>query len=110
MADARKTGGFGGSISEQTVRKVARLARLELSEGAISTYTEQLASVLGYVERLQSLDLSEAEPMAHPLDATNRTEADEPGEMLSTEALMKMAPDTEPPFVRVPKVLGEGGA
>jgi len=97
-------------ISEETVRKVAKLARLEIAEEAVSTYTAQLASVLGYIERLRALDLEDVEPMAHPLDVANRTDPDEPGPMLETQALMKMAPEAAPPFVKVPKVLGDGGA
>ncbi len=96
-------------LTEGLVRKVARLSRLAMDDAAIARSREQLAAVLGYIDRLRELNLSDVEPMAHPLDVANRLDADEPRETLPVEALRKMAPDWVDQFVKVPKVLGEGG-
>lgn len=111
---------MGEALPVDAVRKVARLSRLALSEEQLRRYAGQLGSVLGYIERLKELELTGVEPMAHPADARNRLDADEPaggGEgperRLGPVELMRLAPTgaTMPPYVKVPKVLGdEGGA
>ncbi len=96
-------------LSPDDVQKVARLARLRLDDAEIERERTRLAAVLGYVERLKSLDLSGVEPLAHVGEQTNRLDDDEIGGHLSNQTLMDMAPERDPPFVSVPKVLGEGG-
>lgn len=96
-------------LSADQVRKVARLSRLAISDDRIEEYRAKLVAVLGYMERLQELDLSGVEPMTNVAGAVNRFDRDEPGPMLGAAALMKMAPESLPPFIKVPKVLDEGG-
>ena len=103
---------MGEALSENDVRKVARLARLAISDAQVREYRGQLAAVLGLMERLREVDVEGVEPMSHPSDRVNRLDQDEPREpatTLSTEALMAMAPEKMEPFVKVPKVIGEGG-
>lgn len=110
----------GGRLSSEEVRKVARLARLALTDAQIETYAGQMTQVLGYIERLRELNLEGVAPMANPSDAVNCLGADEPSglpgaagsDRLGPEALMRIAPETgrkTPPFVSVPKVIGEEG-
>ncbi len=96
-------------LSDDAVRKVAKLSRLALNDEAIHRNAVELTAVLGYIERLRELDLEGTAPMAHPLDASNRFDEDTVRSALSNEALMRMAPASLPPFIRVPKVLGDGG-
>ena len=96
-------------ITPEEVRKVARLSRLSLTDDEVSAYARELGAVLGYVDKLRELDLEGVEPMTHVEDVVNRLDADEPGPTLANETLMEMAPDPMPPFVKVPKVLGDGG-
>jgi aspartyl-tRNA(Asn)/glutamyl-tRNA(Gln) amidotransferase subunit C len=100
----------------ETVRKVASLSRLALSDQQQAKYAAQLGSVLGYIERLNELNLEGVLPLTNPMDATNRLGEDTPSAApgpgstrVSVEDLMKMAPASLPPYVRVPKVLGDGG-
>jgi aspartyl-tRNA(Asn)/glutamyl-tRNA(Gln) amidotransferase subunit C len=97
-------------LSADEVRKVARLSRLAPSDSEIELYRGHLSAILGYVERLRGLDLGNVEPLTHISEETNRLDEDEPGRTLPTSALMGMAPDKLPPFVRVPKVIDDGGA
>lgn len=97
------------AISRDQVERVARLARLDLGPDELDDTTARLAALLGYVDRLARLDLEGVEPLSNPLDATNRVDEDEPRDPLPTERLMTMAPQAHPPFVKVPKVLGDGG-
>src|SRR5689334_21790732 len=91
------------------IRKVARLARLAVTDDQVERLGRDLAAILGYVERLREIDLAGVEPLAHIGDAVNRLDHDTPGPTLPTQALMNMAPDPMPPFIQVPKVLDEGG-
>lgn len=95
-------------LSDADVRKVAALARLALTDEQIAGSRADLAGVLGYMDRLGALDLTGVEPMTTPVEQVNRLGADEPGPVLPNAALMSMAPATAPPYVTVPKVLGEG--
>ena len=102
-ADAEKT------LSAEYVRKVAALSRLALTDAQVEQYRGQLSGVLGYVQRLRELNLEGVEPLANVGGETNRLDDDVPGPTLSNEALMKIAPESMPPFVKVPKVFGDGG-
>jgi len=95
-------------LSEEEVRKVARLARLELSDEQAARCARELTSVLGYIEKLRALDLEGVEPMAHVQDAVNRLDEDEPGQTLAREDFLRLAPQTDGPFLKAPKVLGAG--
>ena len=97
------------SLSPDDVRKVARLSRLAIPEDQVESYRAQLQAVLGYVERLREVNVEGIEPLTHVADSVNRLDEDIPGPTLPNEVLMKMAPETVPPFVKVPKVIGDGG-
>jgi aspartyl-tRNA(Asn)/glutamyl-tRNA(Gln) amidotransferase subunit C len=96
-------------LSADYVRKIARLSRLAITDQEVADYQVKLSAVVGYFERLRKLDLSGVEPMANVADQANRLDEDVPGPTLPTEVLMEMAPAVMPPFVKVPKVLEEGG-
>ena len=97
------------SLSLQQVRRVARLACLDLSDEQLEEHRGRLSAVLEYFDRLRELDLDDVEPMTHPVTSTNRLAADEPGPTLPIDALLKNAPAVEGRFLAVPKVLEEGG-
>lgn len=109
MTDGNGDNGAPEAISEEGVRRVAHLCRLALSDEEIAASTKRLTVVLEYVDRLRELDLTSIEPLNNPMDATSRVDLDEPRPGLPNAALMKMAPGSFPPFIKVPKVLGEGG-
>lgn len=96
-------------LSDEYVRKIAKLSRLALTDAQVSEYGTRMSAVLGFMDRLRELKLDDVEPMANVGGTTNRLDDDTPRQTLSNEALMKIAPDKMPPFVKVPKVLGEGG-
>lgn len=97
------------SLSAEYVRKVAALSRLALSDAQVEQYRGQLSGVLGYVQRLRELNLDGVEPLANVGGETNRLDDDVPRTTLSNEQLMHIAPESMAPFVKVPKVLGDGG-
>ncbi len=91
-------------ISSLTVRKIAKLARLKLSEQEELLYTEQLGKIIEYFDELASLDTSEIEPMSHALSISNALRADEVEVSLSHEILLRNAPDIEDEFFKVPRI------
>lgn len=97
------------SLTPEEVRKIAKLARLSLTDEQVAAFGPQMSAILGHMDTLRTLDLKGVEPLTHIGDSVNRLAADEPGPTLPTQVLMDMAPETTPPFVKVPKVLGEGG-
>ncbi|MGO4540209.1 Asp-tRNA(Asn)/Glu-tRNA(Gln) amidotransferase subunit GatC [Paenibacillus sp. 2TAB19] len=93
------------SIMIQDVEHVARLARLELTDGEKSQFTEQLNAILKYAEKLNSLDTDNVEPTSHVLPITNVMRDDVQRESLPIEKVLLNAPDEEDGQIKVPAVL-----
>jgi aspartyl-tRNA(Asn)/glutamyl-tRNA(Gln) amidotransferase subunit C len=98
----------GAALSRDEVAKVAALSMLEMSPEQIEAARVHLSAVLDHMRILGSLDLGGVEPMSHPTDDADRWGEDVPAEGLSNQAMVRLAPDAWPPFIRVPKVLGDG--
>ena len=96
-----------GSISPDDVRKVAELARLELPENKIATYTTQLERILDYVAHLQQVNTEGVPETTRAVEVSNVTRPDavEPTDI--REDLLELAPQREGEFYRVPRILGE---
>lgn len=94
-------------ISRDEVAHVARLARIELSEDELDTFTGQLARVLGHARDVEALDVAEVPPTAHPYPLVNVLRPDEPQACLSRDEVLATAPVVEDGQFRVPPVLGE---
>ena len=90
------------------VRKVAKLGRLKLSDADVGRYATQLTAILGYVAQLKSVDVTGAEPMAHPLPLKNVLRDDEVTPALPLQAVLANAPAKDEPYFTVPKVLDTG--
>ena len=97
-------------IDAEQVRKVAKLARLALTEAEIEEFTGQLGAILGYVEKMNELDTAQVEPLAHCLPISNVLRPDEIHESLGTEKTLSNAPDSDGPFFKVPKILEDSSA
>ncbi len=93
------------SITKEEVQHVAHLARLEFSEEELGRFTEQLAQILTYVEKLNELDTSQVEPTYHALKLTNVFREDEIKESIPTDEALSNAPERENGFFVVPKVI-----
>lgn len=80
---------------------------MRLDEAALERHRAALSAILGYIAALRELDLAGVEPMAHPSQATSRLDDDVVRPGLDRSSLMKMAPAAHPPYLAVPKVIGE---
>ncbi len=97
-------------IDADQVRKVAKLARLALTDAEVEEFTGQLGAILGYVEKMNELNTTGVEPLAHCLPISNVFRADEVRESLGTEKTLANAPDRDGSFFRVPKILEDSSA
>jgi aspartyl-tRNA(Asn)/glutamyl-tRNA(Gln) amidotransferase subunit C len=98
------------SLTDEEVRKLSLLARLELSDEELKTVGPQLDSILGFVERLTELDTDDVEPMTTALNVHNRWRDDESVEGLSNDQAMENSPSHEDGYFLVPPVLGTAAA
>lgn len=87
------------------VEKIAHLARLGLNEAELPHITDALNSILGLVDKMQAVDTDGIEPLAHPLEASQRLRADQVTERNQREAYQAIAPATENGLYLVPKVI-----
>ena len=95
------------SLTLEEVKKVARLARLELPEGDLVRMQAQLSAILDYVAQLNELDTKDVEPLAHPLPIQNVFRADEPAPSLTPDAALQNAPNRVGDYFGVPAVFGD---
>lgn len=94
-------------ISADDVRKVAQLARLELPDDQISTFTTQLEKILGYVAQLEQVDTDGVPPTTRAVEVVNVTRDDDVTATPVRENLLDLAPQREGDFFRVPKILAD---
>lgn len=92
-------------ISEEQVKHVANLARLEFTEAEIEMYTKQLDDIIHYAEQLNELDTTDVEPTSHVLDVKNVLREDEVKPSADREDVLKNAPDHADGQFKVPSVL-----
>lgn len=91
-------------INKETIKHIAKLARLQLSPEEEQTYSEQLGKILGHVNELQSVDTKDIEPAAHVLPISNVMREDEVKPCTQQSAILENAPQKEGKFFRVPKI------
>jgi aspartyl-tRNA(Asn)/glutamyl-tRNA(Gln) amidotransferase subunit C len=91
------------------VRKVAKLAHLEISDAEVELYTPQMDNIVKYIEQLNELDTEEIEPMLGGLtsegEATSTIREDAAGGSLGQAAALEQAPSAVSGHFQVPKVL-----
>ncbi|MDN6857878.1 Asp-tRNA(Asn)/Glu-tRNA(Gln) amidotransferase subunit GatC [Pseudomonas sp. CAN2814] len=93
------------ALERTDVEKIAHLARLGLEEADISRTTDTLNNILGLIDAMQAVDTNGVEPLAHPLEATQRLRADAVTEENRREAYQAIAPAVEDGLYLVPKVI-----
>lgn len=92
-------------IDREQVRKVAHLARLELSPEEEEKFTTQLSDILDYFQQLSELDVSNVPPTTRAIDVSNVMRSDALQPYRDREAILDGAPDREGEFFKVPKII-----
>jgi aspartyl-tRNA(Asn)/glutamyl-tRNA(Gln) amidotransferase subunit C len=93
------------SLDEGDVKRIARLARLEIRADDAPRYAHDLSAILEFVEQMAAVDTAAVAPMAHPLDAVQRLRDDAVTEENAREAFQAVAPQVERGLYLVPKVI-----
>jgi aspartyl-tRNA(Asn)/glutamyl-tRNA(Gln) amidotransferase subunit C len=93
------------SSSEIDVKYVAQLARISLTPDEEKKLASQLGNILGYIEKLRELDVSNIEPTAHAVPMVNITRADETQPCLSQFETLRNAPRHANGLFIVPKIV-----
>jgi aspartyl-tRNA(Asn)/glutamyl-tRNA(Gln) amidotransferase subunit C len=93
------------ALERSDVEKIAHLARLGLNDADIPDTTATLNNILGLIDQMQAVNTDGIEPLAHPLEATQRLRSDQVTERNQREAYQAIAPAVESGLYLVPKVI-----
>jgi aspartyl-tRNA(Asn)/glutamyl-tRNA(Gln) amidotransferase subunit C len=93
------------SVDKDTVRRIAKLARLALDEGRVAPMAGELNGILAWVEQLKEVDVTGVEPMTSVVEQKLKMRKDEVTEGGAADAIIANAPQSEDHFFVVPKVV-----
>lgn len=93
------------SLSVEDVEKIAHLARLAVTPEESAALGQDLSNILDLVAEMEEVPTEGVEPMAHPLEMTQRLRPDEVTETNQRELYMSNAPLAEDGLFLVPKVI-----
>jgi len=94
-------------ISSDEVKKVAKLARLQLNESEIQNHAKQLEKILDYINQLEKINTENVPCTTRAIEVANVFRKDEQKSYESTEDLLDLAPSREDKFFKVPKIISE---
>ncbi len=93
------------ALEQADVEKIAKLAALRLVDDDVEETLEKLNKVLDLINRMQSVDTEGVEPLAHPLEATQRLRPDMVTEENHRDDYQKIAPAVSDGLYLVPQVI-----
>jgi aspartyl-tRNA(Asn)/glutamyl-tRNA(Gln) amidotransferase subunit C len=93
------------SLNSIDVRRIAHLARIEITAAETEQTLAQLNEIFRLIEQLQSVNTAGIEPMSHPLGGSQRLRADVASAPSDREANMKNAPSSQDGLFLVPRVV-----
>lgn len=93
------------SISRDTITKVAHLARINLGDEEIPKITQSISDILVLIDKMQSVNTDNVEPLANPHDATQRLREDIVTAVNERDKLLQNAPESQDGLFLVPKVI-----
>ena len=95
------------SVTQKDVDHVARLARLSFNDAEKQRLTDELNTILSYMDQLNGLDTENVEPLSHVIELENVFRADVRAPGLSTDDALQNAPGRTGDFFTVPKVIAD---
>lgn len=93
------------TIDREQVRKVAYLARLDITAQEEEEFTGQLNSILDYFEQLSELDTDNVPPTTRAIETSNITRPDLLEPFPNKDDLLQSAPEQDGDYFRVPKIM-----
>ena len=92
-------------LTSSDVKRIAHLARIEITEAETEQTLDQLNGIFKLIEQLQSVNTAGIEPMSHPLGGSQRLREDLAGDRPDREANMRNAPAQQDGLFLVPRVI-----
>ncbi|HEX8258176.1 MAG TPA: Asp-tRNA(Asn)/Glu-tRNA(Gln) amidotransferase subunit GatC [Allosphingosinicella sp.] len=93
------------SVDQAIVRRIAKLARIAVTDAEADALVPELNNILGWIEQLQEVDVTGVEPMTAVIPNTLRLRPDVVTDGGKREAVLRNAPLAEHGFFAVPKVI-----
>lgn len=93
------------NLTRTDVLKVAKLARLKLTDAELDDCTTKLGKILDYVESLNEINTDDVEPLVHAVELSNVFRDDEVRPSLPQTAALSNAPKTDGRYFLVPQIL-----
>jgi aspartyl/glutamyl-tRNA(Asn/Gln) amidotransferase C subunit len=91
-------------ISEEEIRHIAKLSRLEFSATQLEKFQKEFSAILEYVESLRTVNVDNIEPMAHSVKVANVFRQDDPDiqgtRLADSKKLLELAPGTEGDYLK----------
>ena len=94
-------------ITNEEVKKVAHLARLELNDNEIKNHAEQLEKILEYIKQLEKIDTNDVPCTTRAIEVINVFRKDEKENFDCTQELLDLGPSREDKYFKVPKIIDE---
>ncbi len=92
-------------IDIKQIEQVANLSRIKLTDSDKNIFREQLADILGYIEKLNELDTDDVLPMAYATTMKNVFREDQQKSSFPRQKILELSPSSANGFFKVPKVL-----
>lgn len=93
------------SVDAATTKRIARLARIRVEDDDVAKYQDELNVILGFVEQLNEVDVSNVEPMTSVMPMQLRRREDAVSDGGIADRIVSNAPLSEDNFFMVPKVV-----
>mgnify|MGYP000088405638 FL=1 len=93
------------ALTKTEVEKIAHLARLHVSDTEAEEVARGVSDILALIDKMQSVDTDNVEPLAHPFDAAQKLRADVVTESDRRDELQQLAPQSQDGLFLVPKVI-----
>ena len=93
-------------INKKEIHKIAKLAKIDIKDQELDAYSEQISKILDYIAQLNEVDTSQVEEFSvDTLNNHQNLREDIVGDSLDREEIIKLAPDSDGIYFKVPKVI-----
>ncbi|MGD9014922.1 MAG: Asp-tRNA(Asn)/Glu-tRNA(Gln) amidotransferase subunit GatC [Candidatus Omnitrophota bacterium] len=93
------------AIDKESVKYVAHLARIKLTDKELSLLSRQLEDIVNFIDKLKELDVTKVKPTSHVLPVSNAFRLDKPAKSLNLKDVLDNAPAQKESFFIAPKVI-----
>lgn len=93
-------------INKKEIHKIAKLAKIDIKDGELDAYSDQISKILDYISELNEVDTSKVEEFSGDiLNNQQNLREDVIGKSLDREEIIKLAPESDGVYFKVPKVI-----